>query len=243
MKKYSPIWAPGVDVHAGDAMGVLAHDAGNEGHVGLVELVGYAIDEDGIEAGIGEYDLLLGLCRWVAVKGRLYVLEQKSLYRGKAVEEIGTDLARLLVHGVFGQVLVAEEERLAHLLAQGVFDARERVTDEVLGAGLAGNLPAKIAGEHDASHVIENLDDALLVGKVPILLGEEDFLGIVVVLLEIFDDVVKFTVKNGLAPCPLETLVAHDTNNRAPMFAAFRFCQLFMGFVSAYEAVGAKAML
>lgn len=151
MKKYSPIWAPGVDVHAGDAMGVLAHDAGNEGHVGLVELVGYAIDEDGIEAGIGEYDLLLGLCRWVAVKGRLYVLEQKSLCRGKAVEEIGTDLARLLVHGVFGQVLVAERSASRTCLRREC-SMRVSVSPMKYLGPVSREPPSQNSGEHDASH-------------------------------------------------------------------------------------------
>ena len=87
-----------------------------------------------------------------------------------------------------------------------MLDTRERIADEVLGARLARDLPAEVTREHDSANVIENLDDAMLVGEVPILLGEEDFLGLVVVLLEVFDDIVKFAVKNGPAPRSWEIL-------------------------------------
>lgn len=48
----------GVDVNAGETVGVLGHDAGNEGHLQQVQLMCQAVDHDGVETGVGEDDLV-----------------------------------------------------------------------------------------------------------------------------------------------------------------------------------------
>ena len=58
----------GVDVDAGVVVGVLGHHPGDHGDLHAIEHVGDAVDKDGVEAGVGEDDLLLGGRGRVAVK-------------------------------------------------------------------------------------------------------------------------------------------------------------------------------
>ena len=69
----------GVDVDAGETVGVLGHDARDEGHLQQVQLMCQAVDHDGVETGVGE-DNFVGVerCR-VAHKGGFHVHGQVGL--------------------------------------------------------------------------------------------------------------------------------------------------------------------
>ena len=59
-EEVGPDGGTGVNVNAGDAVGVLGHHAGHEGDIHLIELVGNAVDADGLKSGIGEDDFIDG---------------------------------------------------------------------------------------------------------------------------------------------------------------------------------------
>jgi len=64
---------PGMDVDAGYAVGVLAHDPGNQGNIHQVQLVGDTMDGDCGNVGIADDDLFKRPRRRITVKSRLYV--------------------------------------------------------------------------------------------------------------------------------------------------------------------------
>ena len=169
-----------IDVHAGAAVRVLGHDAGDQRHVLRVKLVGDAVHEYGEEARVAEDDLFLALRRRVAVEGGLHIGKQHALDLGQLAKEVGADsiyaLARFLARGIG----VLEQKRLGKLAAQGVLNADKRFADEVLGVGAGGRFVAEVAGEHHAAKVFDHVGDCLLVGEVAVGVGEEDFLRAVV---------------------------------------------------------------
>ena len=68
-----PDGGAGMDVDAGDAVGVLRHDAGQQGHLQGVQNVRQAVDRNGKKAGIAEDDLVLAGGGGIAVKGGLHI--------------------------------------------------------------------------------------------------------------------------------------------------------------------------
>ena len=63
----------GVDVDAGAAMGVFAHNTGDKGHLVLIQFMGNAIDIDSKKTGIAKDDFFFALGGRVAVKTGLHV--------------------------------------------------------------------------------------------------------------------------------------------------------------------------
>ena len=163
-----------VDVDAGAAVRVLAHDARDHGDFLHVQLVRDAVHEDGVEARVREDDLGLALGRRVAVEGGLHVLEQHLVQLRQAAEEVVAHVPDARVELFGAQIGVAEQERLAQLAAQRILDANERLADEVLRVRARGRLVAEIAREHDAAQVVDDVDDRLLAGEVAVRIGEED---------------------------------------------------------------------
>lgn len=77
----------GVDVDAGEGVDAFAHDAGDEGEVEAVELVGEAVGGDCEEAGIGEFDFGVAEGGGVAVVGGLYVGDERLSNGGKGLKK------------------------------------------------------------------------------------------------------------------------------------------------------------
>ena len=77
-------------------MGVLAHDARDERNLALVELVRHAVDEDRVQAGVGEDDLLLAAGGGVALEVCRHVLHEDGLDLRQAAQEPVADGVRAL---------------------------------------------------------------------------------------------------------------------------------------------------
>ena len=77
----------GVDVDAGPSVAVLRHDPGDKGNAEGVELVGQALDGDGLKARIAEDHFLLGEAGGVAVVGGLDVGLDEGSDFGESQEE------------------------------------------------------------------------------------------------------------------------------------------------------------
>ncbi len=67
---------PGVDIDAGEIVGVFRHDARNQRHLGLVKFVGDSVDADRKKAGVGENNFIRVRSGRVALKGRLHISSQ-----------------------------------------------------------------------------------------------------------------------------------------------------------------------
>ncbi len=78
----------GMDVDAGLGVGMLGHHARNQRHAEQQDLVGDAVNGDGLEAGIAEDDLVEALGGRVALEGGLDVLLQDQADVGHALEQL-----------------------------------------------------------------------------------------------------------------------------------------------------------
>lgn len=101
----------GVDVNAGRAVGVLAHDARDERNFALVELVRHAVDEDRVQAGVGEDDLLLAAGGGVAVEVCGHVLHEHGLDLRQAAQEPGSHTALVRSRSSASSLIVLENAR------------------------------------------------------------------------------------------------------------------------------------
>ena len=120
----------GMDVGAGLGVDPLAHDAGDDGHAELVELVGEAVRGDGQQSGIGQQDFREGQRGGIAVVGRLHVGHEQLAHAGQRVEERLQDAVGFAVEVV-------------DLGRAGAFDARG-LADPAVGQGTA-DFPAQQA--------------------------------------------------------------------------------------------------
>ena len=179
-----------IDVYARTAMRIFGHDAWNQRHLLHVKLMGDAVHEYRKESRIRKDDLLFALCGRVAVESSLHILEKGLVQFGQLRKE----RFRYLVHARFDLFLrhgvaVAEQQSLAQLALQGVFDTNERIADEIAGVAARGDFLSEITGEHQVAQIRQNADDCIPVGKMAVGLGEKDF-GRFVILRDTFDDVV-----------------------------------------------------
>ena len=158
----------GVDVDAGDGVGVLAHDAGDQRHLGLVQQMGQALDGDRLEAGIGDDDLVLAFGGGVAVHGRLNVGLEDFPQLGKLFQEMQGGVGgqpAAAAGGAAGQGALVDEGAL-DLVGQGMEHPVEMLTDGELEAGAVHRIAAGIAGEEDFQEMVQDADDLLALRHV-----------------------------------------------------------------------------
>ena len=185
------------DIDTRGRVGDFGHHTRDDGHAQVVEHVRNAIHVDGVQARVGEDDLLLRAGRRVTVVERLHVGEQRALDFGQGVEKLLADISRLLANGVTrataAQVIAATDEvvtiiggvgeRQNELLAQHRFNVDKRLTDEVAGArGRRQHLRPEIAGEQHAAQLGDEPLDSRAAGEAAAGLGEEDLVRLVVLL-------------------------------------------------------------
>ena len=177
-------------------MRIFGHDAWNQRHLLHVKLMGDAVHEHRKESRIRKDDLLFALRSRIAVESSLHVLEKGLVQFGQLRKE----RFRYLVHARFDfflrhGVAVAEQQSLAQLALQGVFDTNERIANEIAGVAARGDFLSEITGEHQVAQIRQNADDCIPVGKMAVGLGEKDF-GRFVILRDTFDDVVQAFVQH-----------------------------------------------
>ena len=128
-----------VDIYAGLLVGVLGHNSRQIGDAEAVELVSYAVDRDGDEAGIGEDDLLGTPGGGIALVDRLNVLDEKrldarDLRKDRVGEALGVDDRALTAEGISGGELSLDEQ--------------EKILKALVGSLAALRGCVKVAGEH-----------------------------------------------------------------------------------------------
>ena len=157
----------GVDVNAGRAVGVLAHDARDERNLALIELVRHAVDEDRVQAGVGEDDLLLAAGGGVAVEVCGHVFHEHRLDLRQAAQEAVAHGARALAQ--LALVLDRVGKRQVHLLAQVGVDLAEQELRKRLGRDVRHRAAREIRREEHLLQVLDDLDDDLAVGHAQLL--------------------------------------------------------------------------
>ena len=176
-------FSTGVDVDAGAAVRILGHDARHQRHIKLVELVGNAINPDCEEARVRVDDLFLRLSSRVTVEGCLDILVEQLLNRGNLAQHRRAHLTCALVDFLECHlVAIAEQQSLAHLLDKVVLDAQDGVADKVLRIGRRLGTVAEIPREHDVADVLEDFDDDIASGHMPVGVGEENLVRRMVVV-------------------------------------------------------------
>jgi len=158
----------GVDVDAGDAVGVFGHDAGDEGDLEAMEFVGDAEDGDREEAGVGEDDFIGIGGGGVAVEGGLNIGgQERSQLRHGAEEFADDDVGGFVATGAFGAAacgLVADG--VADLFEEFVADGGEEFADVIFERFAGEVLLAEVAREEELAELLDDLDDGIAVGEV-----------------------------------------------------------------------------
>ena len=180
----------GVDVNAGRTVGILAHDARDERNLALVELVRYAVDEDRVQAGVGEDDLLLAAGGGVAVEVCGHVLHEHGLDLRQAAQEAVAHGARALAQ--LRLVLDRVGKRQMHLLAEVGVDLAEQELRKRLGRDVRHRAAREICREEHLLQVLNDLDDDLAVWHAQ-LLAVHGYLGRLVAVGDLCRDGVQQT--------------------------------------------------
>ena len=102
----------GMDVDAGDTVGIFGHHAGENGDAHGIELVGDAEDADGFKRRIGQHDLVRAFRGGVALVSGLYVRFQRGLDLRQRPDQL---------------------QRLAHAVAAFRHDALQRLLEKDKG--------------------------------------------------------------------------------------------------------------
>ena len=118
---------------------------------------------------------------------------------GQAAEEVVARVLDACIELFRAQVGITEQERFAQLAAQRILDADERLADEILRVRARGRLVAEVAREHNATQVVNDVDDRLLAREMAIGVGEEDLRGFIVFGHRLDDAVQIFVEHAGLS--------------------------------------------
>ena len=157
----------GVDVDAGRAVGIFAHDARDERHAALIQLVRDAVDEDGIQTGVGEDDLLLAAGGGVAVEVCGHVLHEDGLDLRQAAQEAVADGVCALAQLALVRDRVGKGQM--HLLAQVGVDLAEQELRKRLSRDVRHRAAREIRREEHLLQILNDLDDDLAVGHAQVL--------------------------------------------------------------------------
>ena len=170
------------DIDARATVGVLAHEARDQGNAQFEELMRDAVGKDRVDARIADEDLLEAAGCGVTVESRVDVLEHHRLDVAEAVEEGLRELICLGVDNRRAAAAVFEEQGLVDLVAEHAVDVHEALRDERVGAHAGRALVVEVAGKQQGADVVDEGDAGTPAGEVLLVLGEEGLLAAISVL-------------------------------------------------------------
>ena len=150
----------GVDVNAGDAVGVLGHDPGQQRHPQGVEHMGQPVDGDGKQAGIAENDLVHAEGGGVAVEKRLHIGLGHGPDGGDLLEEGDAQLLGLFGGGLLAQFAFEYQRQLLIQIVHHVLNEHGQIVAHIVDAVIL--IPGG-AGVDDAHELADHVDDHFLV--------------------------------------------------------------------------------
>ena len=148
----------GMDVHAGDAVRILSHHAGQKRNLQQKQLMRHAVDSGRQQPRISKDDLVLAVRRRVAVEGGLYVCIQVFPHFRDLAEIVQTDfLRRPLPDDLLAvRVFRVEKQRDLNLLSQVVHHVFNQDAEFDVRAAGAVFLFAVIAGEQNHQQLVDD---------------------------------------------------------------------------------------
>ena len=152
---------PGVDIDAGDAVGVLGHHSGQHGYPQGVEHMGQPVHRDGKQAGIAEDDLVGRVGGGVTVVKGFHVRLGNGPDTGDGPEEFQGNSLGL---GFGLSFLHLPPQNDGDLLVQIIHHILDQHGQVVPGVVDAVALVPGVAGVGDAQELIDDVDDGILVG-------------------------------------------------------------------------------
>ena len=161
-----PDGGAGMDVNAGAAVGKFSHDAGDQRHLQLKEHMGHAVDEDRLQSGVGDDDLIRRGGGGVAVEEGLQVgLEQRPNLR-QPLQEADRQLLGLCIQlaGAFLIHRCTQTERDGNLLLQAIGHVLHQHGQAVLHRVDPVAGVTEVTGEKQPLQLADQADDDLAVG-------------------------------------------------------------------------------
>ena len=161
----------GVDIDAGDAVGILCHHTGNHGHIQHIQFMGKTVDRNGKQAGVRENDLIIACCGRVAVVGRLQIRLHQTADLGDLSKKCQCQVLRPgLPVGIFRKHqcdLAAQVEH--HILHQHGKIMLGIVDPVILLFGIAGEYDPVELGYNILYHILVRMAGLLDLVDIPVV--------------------------------------------------------------------------
>ena len=188
----------GVDVDAGDAVGVLRHNPGQQGNPKGVEHMGQPVDGDGEQPRIAEDNLVHAEGGGVTVEKRLHIGLGHGPDGGDFPEEGDAQFLRLLRGGLFAQLAFEHQRQLLVQVVHHVLNEHGQVVPHVVDA--VGFVPGG-AGVDDADELSDHVDDDCLV-RLAEVVHLVDGPPVAVVLQNVVHNTLNLGFNGGHRPIP-----------------------------------------
>ena len=143
----------GVDIDAGDGVGMLRHDPGDHGNAHFIQHMGQPVNRNGKKARVGENDLFLSCRSRVTVVGCLQIRLDQRANLGDLPEEGQTD--------PLGFLLILDHQ--THLAVQIEHHILNEHGQIVLCVVYPVGFFRKIPGEDDPAELADHIDDDVLI--------------------------------------------------------------------------------
>lgn len=155
-----------VDIDSCQAVSVLAHDAGQEGHFLVPELMSRPVNRDGKEPRVAEDDLVVAPgCRIAFVCGT-HIRRQQSAQGGERFDEGDGDLLAAIFTADTGEIVadavVTQGQR--HLFREAFKEGRRLLPEVVTEVELFEPGADKIAGIENPGNPLHDVDDGIAGG-------------------------------------------------------------------------------
>ena len=144
----------GMDVNAGGAVGILRHDSGQHRHTHAAEYIGQPVDDDGIQAGITEDDLIRSGGSRVAVQSRLHI----RLHQGSDLGDLPQEIQGHFLGAFLGTT--ADQGDLPAQVEHHILHEHGKIVPGVVDPVAA--IPG-VAGHHQADELAQNVDHQIFV--------------------------------------------------------------------------------
>ncbi len=151
---------PGVDINAGDAVGMLRHHARQHGHPQGIQHMRHAVNRNGEQAGVAEHDFIGAVGGGVAVVEGLHVRLAHRADFGDFPEKLQADLLRPLLRRVLVQLLPQHHGDLLVEVVHHVLNEHGEVIAGIVHP--VAFIPGR-AGVGDAQELMDDVRHRLLV--------------------------------------------------------------------------------
>jgi len=159
----------GMDVNTGLVMGVLGHDARDEGDVKAIEDMSETLDGDGEEAGIADDGFFVGVAGGVAFEGGFDVGREDAAEVGEAFDDpagAAMGVIGAVVFGAGGGAFASIAQAAFDLECEALVEFGDAVAGDVAEVGAGKALIAEVAREDEGEELAGDSDDFFAAGQI-----------------------------------------------------------------------------